>query len=1092
MYKRLNSGMAVRYWRGLLLGCLILSGFRLTDASGAPSNPHQAAVVRLYGIDTTTQGNWSDKYGADGQLIFNGLKSIPAYANLRMSGGGTYTWSTSTSDPRALQSAKGSTARIASTYYAATTVTIDLNLTDHKTHQVALYLCDWEYDSRAENISVVDASTGASLANQSFSEFSNGIYANWLIAGHVKIKITRTAGANAIVNGIFFDTPSLTPSASGTTIPPAPQIVDGGGSIWTVVDGVIYQNGSLAGYSNQVIELLLLNGVIYQENSSLNWWSWNGSGWTAVGNPIPTINGACGTANGMTLSSAPTANLCSAGTASSVSGSGPWSWTCGGNNGGTQASCSAQLAVAPSPTAHKVGMNMTPALDYAVAQPYADVMKMARAFYQFPSCATPLPQAQVDSNFWPTADFSVLLWGNVPHANGTYSITFPGSATIALNWLNGSVTSNHYDVASDSTTAKMVLTDTSPTNFCMNFSNTSRSAGSAPGSGLTGIKIMQPLLPGSTTSYPATALFNTPIASVLSQTQVVRYMDFTSTNSIDNPEDWSNRQLASFSSTPAASNYTIPGYSKGTCSHPSTPYTPCPWSAGQPWEHVILYSNEINRDAWINVPVAASDDYVMKLAQTFAFGSDGILPYTGTFGSAYDAVTNPRPAQHSPSSWASGTTAWYPPMASNLNLYVEYSNELWNFAFTQAGENYALAQAEVAAGNSSLDFKNSPNVGGPYQWAFRRVAEREVQISNIFRSVFGDSNMPGTSANPRIRPVIEAQQDNGQGTLNEIASLMMGFYNNLSGNYVGPTGSFNTLLQWPTAPAGKVITGPHPPSYYLYGGGGSGYYNPDDSDPNLTDALTGDSIWNSSLMNVTNWYPWLNADIDGLRAMGLRRIAYEGGPSFDRIGNPDASGAVKQQAWNDPQMTTAMIQHQQAWEQYGGDLLVYFTATGDYQWGFIEDATELQTPKMAAIANFNSTSPAPPTYGFPAGSTVPGSVPSFGSNNCGVYAGSVRTGPMLLTAGNGSTSCGWVSYSFLASSLSQGIVTVSTTLNHSASPVPSGTVSVYIDGVAIGQQTASDGGTLSFQSTSSVGPGIHGIVVQAASGQFVVSGISLK
>jgi hypothetical protein len=60
------------------------------------------------------------------------------------------------------------------------------------------------------------------------------------------------------------------------------------------------------------------------------------------GTPVPTaINAVCGSANG-TAASAPTANLCSVGTASSVRGSGPWSWTCTGSNGGSDASCSAQ------------------------------------------------------------------------------------------------------------------------------------------------------------------------------------------------------------------------------------------------------------------------------------------------------------------------------------------------------------------------------------------------------------------------------------------------------------------------------------------------------------------------------------------------------------------------------------------------------------------------------------------------------------------------------------------------------------------------------------------------------------------------------
>ncbi len=56
--------------------------------------------------------------------------------------------------------------------------------------------------------------------------------------------------------------------------------------------------------------------------------------------PPPPGNGACGSANGASFSSAPTSGLCSAGTASAVSGSGPWNWSCSGSNGGTAASCS--------------------------------------------------------------------------------------------------------------------------------------------------------------------------------------------------------------------------------------------------------------------------------------------------------------------------------------------------------------------------------------------------------------------------------------------------------------------------------------------------------------------------------------------------------------------------------------------------------------------------------------------------------------------------------------------------------------------------------------------------------------------------------
>ena len=73
-----------------------------------------------------------------------------------------------------------------------------------------------------------------------------------------------------------------------------------------------------------------------------------GSGGTGSCNASLTVNpaivnGTCGTANGTTSCTAPSANLCSSGTSSAVTGSGPWSWTCTGSNGGTTASCGSNI-----------------------------------------------------------------------------------------------------------------------------------------------------------------------------------------------------------------------------------------------------------------------------------------------------------------------------------------------------------------------------------------------------------------------------------------------------------------------------------------------------------------------------------------------------------------------------------------------------------------------------------------------------------------------------------------------------------------------------------------------------------------------------
>ena len=70
----------------------------------------------------------------------------------------------------------------------------------------------------------------------------------------------------------------------------------------------------------------------------------------------PPLNDLCGSSNNVAVNSAPTTNLCSAGTASAVSGSGPWRWNCIGSDGTTRAQCSAPVKTAllvqkPGPSA---------------------------------------------------------------------------------------------------------------------------------------------------------------------------------------------------------------------------------------------------------------------------------------------------------------------------------------------------------------------------------------------------------------------------------------------------------------------------------------------------------------------------------------------------------------------------------------------------------------------------------------------------------------------------------------------------------------------------------------------------------------------
>jgi len=76
-------------------------------------------------------------------------------------------------------------------------------------------------------------------------------------------------------------------------------------------------------------------------------WNWSCAGSGPGADPANCsaslkIDGDCGSADGGSFSTAPTANLCSAGTASALTGAGPWNWTCTGIGAGALPdSCSA-------------------------------------------------------------------------------------------------------------------------------------------------------------------------------------------------------------------------------------------------------------------------------------------------------------------------------------------------------------------------------------------------------------------------------------------------------------------------------------------------------------------------------------------------------------------------------------------------------------------------------------------------------------------------------------------------------------------------------------------------------------------------------
>lgn len=172
---------------------------------GNPPPPSTSAAAYV-GTDTTTQGSWKGVYGADGYNIVNDSTNYPAYAQVVPSGEGSWTWAASTSDPRALLKAASASDRIAATWYGnSDTFTIDINLTDGLTHRVALYVVDWDSTTRIETVEVRDTTSNALLDSRTASSFNGGQYLVWNVSGHVTLRVTKVAGVNAVVSGLFLN-----------------------------------------------------------------------------------------------------------------------------------------------------------------------------------------------------------------------------------------------------------------------------------------------------------------------------------------------------------------------------------------------------------------------------------------------------------------------------------------------------------------------------------------------------------------------------------------------------------------------------------------------------------------------------------------------------------------------------------------------------------------------------------------------------------------------------------------------------------------------------------------------------------------------
>ncbi|MDB6038293.1 MAG: hypothetical protein JWM99_2134 [Verrucomicrobiales bacterium] len=168
------------------------------------SRPGTDVGAAFIGEDRTAQGSWPGLYGSTGFIVIGDWISLPGDLTVSVQGKSDHTWAYDVSESRALQK-YSSLTRLAACWYAAVSFEVDLNFTDVSDHKMAFYFLDWDQAGRQEQVEIFDSGTGGLLDRRSVTVFADGTFLKWNIHGRVLVRITRIAGPNATLSGIFID-----------------------------------------------------------------------------------------------------------------------------------------------------------------------------------------------------------------------------------------------------------------------------------------------------------------------------------------------------------------------------------------------------------------------------------------------------------------------------------------------------------------------------------------------------------------------------------------------------------------------------------------------------------------------------------------------------------------------------------------------------------------------------------------------------------------------------------------------------------------------------------------------------------------------
>ena len=484
---------------------------------------------------------------------------------------------------------------------------------------------------------------------------------------------------------------------------------------------------------------------------------------------------------------------------------------------------------------------------------------------------TKLLRDDVDEQGWPKTDCRWIIdlrpcaeWaGEIddPEAyrvdrSGTYKGSFIGEARLARADGPFSIQNQTYDALAKRTTFDLIIPKPSANHglVILEFRDTRRPAANSTNSGFSDFRLIRPGYSADTSR-----VFTTDYLACLKSAafSTIRFMAVLGINgNVEWGKDrtktqlWSNRKLPTDATV--------------------EPIEPLNKKDGWPWEYAIQLCNEANMDMWINLPVSVDDDYVRSLAALIK------------------ARLKPR-----------------------LNVYIEHSNEVWNFGFMQYSWNKARAKEEVQAGNVQFDYDHADN---EEIWGQRRHAQKVKEAVEIFADVFGNEEV-----NRRIRGVLAGVTPDPNGFF--IGGRLAGMLDYLKA-VDGDPKNYIYAISMPAYYGGKGAAGE----------AGTENYSVDQLIANMQTGIANTKTDRMAMIALAKRF-----DLIG----GF--CAYESGPDIG--GGSRVNIANRIRAIRDPRQRDLYKQNfADGFWDLGGNLAMQFTLSGAYSrygaWGLTDDVSK--------------------------------------------------------------------------------------------------------------------------------------------------------